>query len=76
MIASDHGGLRETSHDDAVAASSGDATALSRQLERLLTDTAQRAACAEASIMNARRFSWDRIAQGLERSYVKAGIYG
>jgi D-inositol-3-phosphate glycosyltransferase len=77
VIASDHGGLRETVPRRCGGRfPSGDATALSRQLERLLTDTAQRAACAEASIVNARRFSWDRITQGLERSYVKAGIYG
>ena len=77
VIASDHGGLRETVPRRCGGRfPSGDAAALSRQLQRLLTDTAERAACAEASIMNARRFSWDRIAQGLERSYVKAGIYG
>lgn len=62
VIASDHGGLRETVPEEVGGRfPTGDAEALASRLERLLVDEDQRRVCAAAARENAGRFSWQRV---------------
>jgi glycosyltransferase involved in cell wall biosynthesis len=77
VIASDHGGLRETVPRRCGGRfPTGDAAALSEQIHRLLYDPIRRAACGEAAAENVKQYSWDRIAQDLDDAYARAGIRG
>jgi D-inositol-3-phosphate glycosyltransferase len=67
VVASDHGGLRETVPAEVGARfPPGDSGALSEAVLNLLADDAARGACSRAAIENAARFSWDQIAARLE----------
>ena len=77
VVASDHGGLRETVPTSCGSRFAvGDAAALADQIHRLLEDHDLRERCSAAAVQNARRFSWDRIALDLESHYARAGIHG
>ena len=77
VVASDHGGLRET-----VPVTSGsrfpvgDPVALARDIQRLLEDDDLRRRCSAAAIENARRYGWNRIVLELESQYARAGLHG
>ena len=75
VVASDHGGLRETVPRRCGGRfPTGDATALAEQLNRLLNDPSLRAACGEAAVENAEQYNWSRIAKNLEEAYAEVGI--
>jgi glycosyltransferase involved in cell wall biosynthesis len=77
VVASDHGGLRETVPERCGARfPPGNAAALGEQLQRLLTDPTLRAACGEAARENAARYGWERIALRLGDAFARAGIHG
>ena len=77
VVASDHGGLRETVPERAgVRFRTGDATALAARLEALLAATVgQASACRSPSALaagareNASRYDWPRIAQRCQEVY-------
>jgi glycosyltransferase involved in cell wall biosynthesis len=67
VIASDHGGLRETvPHQVGGRFANRDATDLARLLTELLRDEGRRATCAAAARLNAARFSWEAVWARLE----------
>jgi glycosyltransferase involved in cell wall biosynthesis len=75
VVASDHGGLRETVPERCGGRfPPGNAAALGEQLQRLLTDPALRAACGAAARENAATYRWDRIALRLDDAFARAGI--
>jgi D-inositol-3-phosphate glycosyltransferase len=77
VVASDHGGLRETVPNDCGGRfPPGDAVALTAELQRLLEDVDLRQRCAAAATANAARFSWERVVADLERHYSQADIHG
>ena len=77
VVASDHGGLRETVPWRCGGRfPTGDASALGEQLHRLLTDPILRASCGQAAVENAKQYSWDRIAHDLDAAYARAGVSG
>jgi glycosyltransferase involved in cell wall biosynthesis len=77
VIASDHGGLRETVPRRCGARfPPGDATTLGQEIHRLLSDPIQRADCGKEAAENAKQYSWDRIAQDLDDAYDRVGIRG
>jgi glycosyltransferase involved in cell wall biosynthesis len=77
VVASDHGGLRETVPQGCGSRfPTGNASALGEQLNRLLADPALRASCSEAAVENAKQYSWDRIARVLDDTYARAGVSG
>jgi D-inositol-3-phosphate glycosyltransferase len=77
VVASDHGGLRETVPTSCGSRFPlGDAAALADQIHRLLEDHDLRDRCSAAAVENARRYSWDRIALELDAHYAKVGIHG
>jgi glycosyltransferase involved in cell wall biosynthesis len=70
VVASDHGGLRETVPAACGARFPvGDAAALADRVDRLLADDAAYATAADNAIRNAERFSWARICDTLETCY-------
>jgi glycosyltransferase involved in cell wall biosynthesis len=77
VVASDHGGLRETVPEDCGGRfPSGDAPALAAMMERLIEDEELRERCSEAALVNAGRFTWDEVTADLEKHYAAAGIHG
>jgi glycosyltransferase involved in cell wall biosynthesis len=75
VVASDHGGLRETVPRRCGGRfPTGDADALGEQLYRLLTEPSRRADCGKAAAENAAQYGWDRIAKDLDDAYARAGI--
>jgi len=77
VVASDHGGLRETVPELVGARFPvGDAESLSEHIVRLLEDERGRAQCSVAAIENARGYAWDRVALQLEEHYARVGIRG
>jgi glycosyltransferase involved in cell wall biosynthesis len=72
VVASDHGGLRETVPTECGARfPPGDATALADAVMGLLTDDVRRHACAERARAHALRFAWPRVAARLETLYAR-----
>lgn len=76
VVASDHGGLRETVPETAgVRFRTGDAAALAAHLEALLATVGQASACRSPSALaagareNATRYDWPRIAQRCQEVY-------
>ena len=77
VVASDHGGLRETVPEECGGRfPPGDAAALAVKLRELLEDVDQRKRCADAAIANAARYSWDRVVSDLDAQYARIGIRG
>ena len=77
VVASDHGGLRETVPRRCGGRfPTGDGAALGDQLYRLLSDPILRAASSRAAMKNAAQYRWDRIAKDLDSAYARAGIDG
>jgi D-inositol-3-phosphate glycosyltransferase len=70
VVASDHGGLRETVPEAAgTRFRTGDATDLAAHLETLLDDSGLRASLGSGAIENAARYDWPRIAQRCHEVY-------
>jgi glycosyltransferase involved in cell wall biosynthesis len=70
VVASDHGGLRETVPTECGARfPPGDATALADAVMGLLTDDVRRHACAERARAHALQFAWPQVAARLETLY-------
>jgi len=70
VVASDHGGLRETVPETAgVRFRTGDAADLAAHLEMLLGDPEWLAALGEGARANAARYDWPRIAQRCQEVY-------
>jgi glycosyltransferase involved in cell wall biosynthesis len=77
VVASDHGGLRETVPRRCGGRfPTGDAVALGAQIYRLLADPILRTACSKRAMENAKQYSWDRIARNLDEAYARADIHG
>ena len=75
VVASDHGGLRETVPRLCGGRfPPGDAFALGEQISLLLSDPVLRAGCGKAAVTNAAQYNWDRIARDLDKAYTRAGI--
>jgi glycosyltransferase involved in cell wall biosynthesis len=73
VVASDHGGLRETVPDQVGRRFQvGDDAALADAIEALLSDDDRRRRCGEAGIRNAQRFEWAKIVEDLEAVYKRA----
>ena len=73
MVASDHGGLKETAPERCGARfPPGDSRALAGALLDLLADDARREACAEAAREHALQFAWPRVAAELDPIYADA----
>jgi glycosyltransferase involved in cell wall biosynthesis len=71
VVASDHGGLRETVPAKCGARfPPGDAAALAEAVLNLLEDEALRKTCGENARAHALRFSWSRVAADLDEIYV------
>lgn len=71
VVASDHGGLAETVPEEVGGRFPvGDAAALARRLDGLLSDRTLYRHCARAALANARRFDWSAICDDLQRYYV------
>lgn len=74
VIASDHGGLRETVPDGVgLRFAPGDSQALAHALARLLTDSELTVALGKRALAHARGYSWDVIAAKLDALY-RAGL--
>ena len=70
VVASDHGGLRETVPEHCGARFPvGDYEALAGHVERLLRSPTLRARCGEAARNNACRYEWGTIVESLDRLY-------
>jgi glycosyltransferase involved in cell wall biosynthesis len=70
VVASDHGGLRETVPETAgVRFRSGDAASLAVQFEELLDSSDLRGALGTGARANAERYDWPRIAQRCQEVY-------
>lgn len=70
VIASDHGGLRETVPLECGGRFPvGDSAGLAQQIDRLLKDRFMYDECAKFARQNASRFSWERICTSLEEVY-------
>lgn len=70
VIASDHGGLRETVPDRCGARFPlENATALADQIAALLDDPARYAACSQHALQNAARYDWPVICRELDAVY-------
>jgi glycosyltransferase involved in cell wall biosynthesis len=70
VVASDHGGLRETVPAEAGGRFPvGDAGALAGTALRLLRDDGERAVCGENARRHAAQYSWDRIASDAAEIY-------
>lgn len=68
VVASDHGGLRETVPDGSgLRFAPGDAEGLARRMEEIVRDEALRARLSRGAVLNASRFSWERICDDFER---------
>jgi glycosyltransferase involved in cell wall biosynthesis len=73
VVASDHGGLPETVPEEVGGRFPvGDAPALARRLDALLSDQALYQRCARAALANARRFDWSAICDDLQGYYPAA----
>ncbi len=74
VIASDHGGLPETVPDGCgLRFAPRDIDGLTRAIERLLADRAERDALGRKARVHARGLSWGRVADRLEEAYRFAG---
>ncbi len=72
VVASDHGGLRETVPESAgVRFPSGDAAALAASVEALLDSPPTRCALAQGARENAAIYDWPRVAQRCEEVYTE-----
>ena len=70
VLASDHGGLRETVPDEVGGRFPvGDATALAQRLDNLLSDRRLYERCANAALANAKRYDWSSICDDLQGFY-------
>jgi glycosyltransferase involved in cell wall biosynthesis len=70
VVASDHGGLRETVPLDVGArVAVGDADGFAREIGALLDDPQRRAACSRAALRSAARYEWSLIAERTEQLY-------
>lgn len=70
VVASDHGGLRETVPEDCGGRFPvGDSAALGQAVERLLDDPEWHRGCAERALENARSYEWRRICERVEEIY-------
>ena len=75
VVASDHGGLRETVPEACGGRFEvGNADALVSTMQGLLESEDLRRRCAEAAIANAARFDWERVTSDLHQTYAAAGI--
>ena len=75
VVASDHGGLRETVPEACGGRFEvGNADALAAKVQRLLDNEDLRRRCSEAAIANAARFDWERVTSDLHEAYAAAGI--
>ena len=75
VIASDHGGLRETVPLEVGGRFPvGDASELANRLLRLLDDPEALDACSQEARRNAERFGWQRIVRQLDRVYDRLGL--
>ena len=75
VVASDHGGLRETVPEACGGRFEvGNADALAAKLQGLLESEDLRRRCSEAAIVNAARFDWERVTSDLHETYAAAGI--
>lgn len=64
VIASDHGGLRETvPHDCGARFQTGNSQQLSDCIVELLNDEDLRASCSHAAQINSQQYAWDRIGE-------------
>jgi glycosyltransferase involved in cell wall biosynthesis len=73
VVASDHGGLRETVRDGVgLRFPPGDSGALAAALARLLASPDLRKAMSETAVQNARRYAWDVIAADVDVLYREA----
>jgi glycosyltransferase involved in cell wall biosynthesis len=70
VIASDHGGLKETVPEKCGARFPiGDFEELAKKIEMLLDDHELYASCAEYAVQNASRFDWSHIYSRLDELY-------
>jgi len=70
VVASDHGGLRETVPDSAgLRFRTGDAHELAVRLEQLLDDPAAHGRLAAGALQNAAQYDWSRVARLCEEVY-------
>jgi len=70
VIASDHGGLRETVPESAgMRFRTGDAADLAAHLEKLMDNPVLRATLGAGALENAARYDWPRIAQRCQEVY-------
>lgn len=72
VIAANGGALPETVGDAGRLFDSGDAAALARNLEQLLTDPAERRRLSEAGRAHAKQFSWAAAATGVRDAWTRA----
>ena len=71
VLASDHGGLRETVPEEVGGRFPvGDAPALARRLDNLLSDRRLYERCASAALANAKRYDWSSICDDLQGFYL------
>jgi glycosyltransferase involved in cell wall biosynthesis len=72
VVASDHGGLRETVPIECGArVPPGNAVALAEAVEALLADDARRLTCGAAARAHALRFAWPRVVADLDKIYAR-----
>jgi len=74
VLASDHGGLRETVPDTAgLRFRNGDVADLERQLERMVADPELRVALSGGALPSAARYGWTEVVEQCERLYSRLG---
>src|SRR5207249_7257674 len=73
VVASDHGGLRETVPEQCGGRfPPGDVIGLVQKIERLFDDGDFRAECSKQAILNAQKYDWVRICSKLDELYGRA----
>jgi alpha-1,3-rhamnosyl/mannosyltransferase len=76
VVVSERGSLPELAGDAGCFVDPDDPAALAKAMHRVLTDAAERRRMADAGVLRARSYSWERAARRLRDAYVAAGARG